>query len=85
MVEVILSEVTQTSVFLQDMDGSKLPIAVARGEGRTVFESPQQVEAAVSRGLIAMRYVDSDGKSTEVYPLNPSGSTYRGDNWRTDS
>jgi len=74
MVEVIPSEVTSTSVFLQDMDGSKLPIAVAHGEGRTVFESPNQVEAAVSRGLVAMRYVDSDGKPTEVYPLNPNGS-----------
>ncbi|MEN9893674.1 MAG: hypothetical protein RLY78_3969 [Pseudomonadota bacterium] len=58
------------SIFFQGMAGSRLPIAVAHGEGYADF-SQRGDAAQVQR---AMRYVDHHGQPTEVYPLNPNGS-----------
>jgi phosphoribosylformylglycinamidine synthase len=55
---------------LQGMAGSRMPIAVAHGEGRAEFES----DAQLSQSHGAVRYVDHYGKATETYPLNPNGS-----------
>ncbi|KAG0700368.1 CobB/CobQ-like glutamine amidotransferase domain-containing protein [Suillus ampliporus] len=74
MVEVTSNEVTKTSVFLRDMVGSKLPVAVAHGEGRVSFSDDTQRDALRKAGLVALQYVDSAGEPTEVYPLNPNGS-----------
>ncbi|TEB19652.1 phosphoribosylformylglycinamidin [Coprinellus micaceus] len=62
------------SVFLRGMEGSKLPVAVAHGEGRASFTSAEHQAAFESQNLVALRYVDSQGKPAEVYPLNPNGS-----------
>ena len=59
------------SIFLQGMEGSRIPVAVAHGEGRAVFAGNKLEDA---KGLISLRYVDNHGKSTEDYPLNPNGS-----------
>ncbi|WP_431102721.1 phosphoribosylformylglycinamidine synthase [Roseateles noduli] len=62
--------VESPSIFFTGMAGSRLPIAVAHGEGFADFSqrgNPDQV-------LRAMRYVDGDGQPTEQYPLNPNGS-----------
>jgi phosphoribosylformylglycinamidine synthase len=74
MVEVVDGDITRSSVFLRDMVGSKLPVAVAHGEGRASFTSVGQQHSLESQGLVAVRYVDSLGVPTEVYPLNPNGS-----------
>ena len=66
MVEVLESP----SLFLQGMAGSRLPIAVAHGEGFANFKFRGN-EAQV---LQAMRYVDNHGQPTEQYPFNPNGS-----------
>ncbi|MCV2422852.1 phosphoribosylformylglycinamidine synthase [Paucibacter sp. DJ2R-2] len=66
MVEVLESP----SLFFQGMAGSRLPIAVAHGEGFADF-SQRGDAAQVAR---AMRYVDHSGQATETYPLNPNGS-----------
>jgi len=66
MVEVLKSP----SLFFQGMEGSRLPIAVAHGEGYADF-SQRGNEARVMR---AMRFVDNAGQPTETYPLNPNGS-----------
>jgi phosphoribosylformylglycinamidine synthase len=58
------------SIFFQGMAGSRLPIAVAHGEGYADFS--QRGDA--SQVLRAMRYVDGAGRPTETYPLNPNGS-----------
>ena len=65
--------VESPSLFLQGMAGSMLPIAVAHGEGRAVFDisSPEQV---LAEGLVGLRYVDNYGQATEHYPENPNGS-----------
>jgi phosphoribosylformylglycinamidine synthase len=66
MVEVLDSP----SLFLQDMGGSRLPIAVAHGEGYANFS--QRGNAA--KVLPAMRFVDNHGAATTTYPFNPNGS-----------
>ncbi|HET9470939.1 MAG TPA: phosphoribosylformylglycinamidine synthase subunit PurQ, partial [Usitatibacter sp.] len=60
------------SIFFKGMEGSRIPIATAHGEGRAVFRDARQMDAA--RYLVAGRYVDNRGKVTETYPFNPNGS-----------
>lgn len=60
------------SLFFVDMVGSRLPIAVAHGEGYAQFASKEQMDSA----HIALAYVDNHGKLTERYPLNPNGSPH---------
>jgi phosphoribosylformylglycinamidine synthase len=58
------------SIFFRGMAGSRIPVAVAHGEGRVHFPgacSPSKAQAAV-------RFVDNRGRPTESYPLNPNGS-----------
>ncbi len=62
------------SIFFQGMEGSRLPIAVAHGEGRARFASDDERRACEAAGLVAARYVDPHGAPTERYPQNPNGS-----------
>ena len=61
------------SIFLAGMQGSRLPIAVAHGEGRAVFDN-NSADAVMHAGLVSLRYVDNHGHRTEHYPENPNGS-----------
>ena len=58
------------SIFFTGMAGSRLPIAVAHGEGFADFSQRGDAKA-VKR---AMRFVDNSGRPTEAYPANPNGS-----------
>jgi phosphoribosylformylglycinamidine synthase len=58
------------SVLLAGMAGSRLPIAIAHGEGRVVYDTPDHALAARA----VMRYVEGDGTPTQRYPANPNGS-----------
>jgi phosphoribosylformylglycinamidine synthase len=60
------------SLFLDGMAGSRMPIAVAHGEGYAEFADAAALDAA--RALVAVRYVDNRGRPTETYPFNPNGS-----------
>lgn len=62
------------SLFLQGMAGSVMPIAVAHGEGRAVFDNNITPASVLAEGLVGLRYVDNDGNATEHYPANPNGS-----------
>ena len=62
------------SIFLQGMAGSRLPIAIAHGEGHAEFASAEALLEADLSGSVALRYVDNHGKVTEAYPANPNGS-----------
>jgi len=66
LVEVLESP----SIFFTGMAGSRLPVAVAHGEGFADF-SQRGDERTVQR---AMRFVDHTGAPTEAYPFNPNGS-----------
>ncbi len=58
------------SLFFAGMAGSRLPIAVAHGEGYANFSRRGNAAQAIA----AMRFVDHHGAPTEQYPLNPNGS-----------
>ncbi|WP_370599933.1 phosphoribosylformylglycinamidine synthase [Pseudomonas nitroreducens] len=62
------------SIFLQGMAGSRLPIAIAHGEGHAEFESEEALLESDLSGTVALRFVDNQGKVTEAYPANPNGS-----------
>ena len=66
MVEVLESP----SLFFKGMAGSRLPIAVAHGEGYANFKHRGNADKAVA----AMRFTDNFGAATEAYPFNPNGS-----------
>ena len=66
MVEVLESP----SLFLAGMAGSRLPIAVAHGEGYANFHHRGDALKAIA----AMRFTDNTGAATEAYPFNPNGS-----------
>lgn len=72
---VSMVEVQQSnSILLQGMAGSRLPIAIAHGEGRAEFKNGDQLAQAQHANGIALRYVDNWGQTTETYPANPNGS-----------
>jgi phosphoribosylformylglycinamidine synthase len=66
MVEILDSP----SILFKGMAGSRMPIAVAHGEGRAAFAAPGDAKQA----LVTMRFVDNRGNATESYPYNPNGS-----------
>ncbi|ABD70137.1 phosphoribosylformylglycinamidine synthase [Rhodoferax ferrireducens T118] len=66
MVEVLESP----SLFFKGMAGSRLPIAVAHGEGFANFK----YRGNAARAIAAMRFTDNQGAATEAYPFNPNGS-----------
>ncbi|HXF67861.1 MAG TPA: phosphoribosylformylglycinamidine synthase [Burkholderiales bacterium] len=69
---VMLEVSRSASLFFEGMAGSRLPVAVAHGEGRAEFENEDALRAAAP--LVAARFVDNRGAATELYPYNPSGS-----------
>jgi phosphoribosylformylglycinamidine synthase len=70
LVEIVKSP----SVLFAGMAGSRMPIAVAHGEGYAEFVSAQHLAAFSQAGLTAMRFVDNSGSPTQRYPANPNGS-----------
>ena len=62
------------SILLRGMAGSRMPIAIAHGEGHAEFESEEALLEADLSGCVSMRFVDNHGKVTERYPANPNGS-----------
>jgi len=69
LVEVVPSP----SLFFQGMEGSRLPVPIAHGEGRA-----QWVASDLNGGLalqhMSLRYVEGDGRVAVRYPANPNGS-----------
>jgi phosphoribosylformylglycinamidine synthase len=70
--EARLSQVrieSSPSLFFAGMEGSRLPIVTAHGEGRADFG-----RFGVPEALVTLRYVDGRGQATQHYPDNPNGS-----------
>ncbi len=67
---VTLEIVESNSILLRGMVGSRIPVVVAHGEGRTVFSDAGSAKKAKP----CVRFVDAAGRATEHYPLNPNGS-----------
>jgi len=70
MVEVLESP----SLFFSGMAGSRMPIAVAHGEGYAEFSDESAVHKVLTDRLVSMRFVDNAGRPTQTYPYNPNGS-----------
>ena len=69
----VMLEVMRTpSLFFQGMEGSRIPVATAHGEGYAEFRDEAQLGAA--QPYVALRFVDNAGHSTERYPYNANGS-----------
>ncbi|MEJ2576616.1 MAG: phosphoribosylformylglycinamidine synthase, partial [Gammaproteobacteria bacterium] len=69
----VMTEVAASASILFDgMAGSRMPVAVAHGEGRAEFRDAAHLAAAAS--AVALRYVENDGTVAERYPANPNGS-----------
>ncbi|MCV2404117.1 phosphoribosylformylglycinamidine synthase [Marinomonas sp. C2222] len=62
------------SILLDGMEGSRMPIVVAHGEGQTEYRNDGDMAALVSSAQVALSYVDNYGNATERYPFNPNGS-----------
>lgn len=71
-------EVTESpSLLLRGMAGSHLPVVVAHGEGRAVFESGRAAGSGVPDAAelyVCLRYAGRRGVPAERYPANPNGS-----------
>ena len=61
------------SLFLRDMDGSRLPIVTSHGEGRADYSDNRT--RSLAEPLVALRYVDNYGGLALTHPANPNGST----------
>ncbi|CAI5965156.1 unnamed protein product [Closterium sp. NIES-64] len=62
------------AVMLRGMEGTRVGIWVAHGEGRALFPSESLFQSVLSSNLAPIRYCDDDGAPTEAYPFNPNGS-----------
>ncbi|OZI25624.1 phosphoribosylformylglycinamidine synthase [Bordetella genomosp. 7] len=58
------------SIFFAGMAGTRVPVAVAHGEGYANYA----VQGDAAKALVAARFVDHRGNPTEAYPFNPNGS-----------
>jgi phosphoribosylformylglycinamidine synthase len=70
MVEIVESK----SLFFAGMAGSRLPIAVAHGEGRAEFAAESDLARLGDGRQLAMRFIDNHGEVAARYPQNPNGS-----------
>jgi phosphoribosylformylglycinamidine synthase len=70
---LVMAEVPESpSILLTGMAGSRMPIAVAHGEGRAEFRDAAHLASA--EGLVSLRFVESSGEVASRYPANPNGS-----------
>jgi phosphoribosylformylglycinamidine synthase len=69
----VMVEVEESSSILLDgMAGSRMPIAVAHGEGRAEFRDAAHQAAA--QGHVSLRYIENSGEVASRYPANPNGT-----------
>jgi len=69
---VLLEVQRSPSLFFRGMEGSRIPVATAHGEGYAEFRDAAQRTAA--QPLVALRFADHRGQPTEAYPCNANGS-----------
>ena len=69
---VLLEVQRSPSLFFRGMEGSRIPVATAHGEGYAEFRDAAQRIAA--QPLVALRFADNHGRPTEAYPCNANGS-----------
>lgn len=70
MIEIQASK----AIAFEGMEGSRLVIPSAHGEGRFHFPHQSVLDFVLAHGLAPVRFVDPKGTPTEQYPYNPNGS-----------
>ncbi len=68
----LLEVLRSPSLFFLGMEGSRIPVATAHGEGYAEFGDAAQLAAA--EACVTVRFVDNAGTATERYPFNANGS-----------
>jgi phosphoribosylformylglycinamidine synthase len=68
----MLEVAASPSLFFQGMAGSRIPVAIAHGEGRATFDDDLDRNSVA----MALRYVANDGGPAISYPANPNGSEH---------
>ena len=61
-------------MFFAGMAGTRIPVAVAHGEGRAEFLNGAHLAQAMEPGRVTLKYVDNYGKVASLYPANPNGT-----------
>jgi phosphoribosylformylglycinamidine synthase len=64
------------SLLLAGMAGSRIPVAVAHGEGRAEVGTSEELDELERSGLVAARFVGNRGEVAAGYPANPNGSPH---------
>ncbi|OPJ76265.1 hypothetical protein AV530_007868 [Patagioenas fasciata monilis] len=62
------------ALMLRGMEGTRMGVWVAHGEGRFQFRSPALLSSAMAAGLVPLRYAADGGEPASRYPQNPSGA-----------
>lgn len=62
------------SILLKGMEGSRLGVWVAHGEGRLHVPAPEVMTDITKQNLAPLRFVEPESGPTEAYPFNPNGS-----------
>jgi phosphoribosylformylglycinamidine synthase len=70
----LLKVAASPSIFMQGMQNSVFPIAVAHGEGLVRFANNSSHSQLKIAQAISVQYVDNHDQVTEHYPENPNGS-----------
>ena len=72
---IALVEVQKSpSILLAGMEGSRMPVVIAHGEGRAEFADDPAI--ALEAGVVSLCYVDNFGEPTIGFPANPNGSPF---------
>jgi phosphoribosylformylglycinamidine synthase len=62
------------AMMFEGMVGSRLGVWVAHGEGRLHVPQPTTMKTIADQKLVALRFVEPEGRATMAYPFNPNGS-----------
>ncbi len=72
--QVMIEVCSEKSILFRGMGGSKFPVSVAHGEGRTDFANHHDMTAIEAQQQLCLRFVDHRGNPTTTYPYNANGS-----------
>ncbi len=64
------------AIMLKGMEGSRLGVWVAHGEGKLHVPERSTLDGMIEKNLCCLSYVDESGEPTEAYPDNPNGSPF---------
>lgn len=62
------------SILFAGMEGSRMPVVVAHGEGRLALNPNRRID--IDTPVVSLCYVDNYGTPTMAFPANPNGSIF---------